>query len=669
MNSVRGSFAFATRTISIVFLLLLVAPYSPAQQGEDTSPEATLTAKAQRNQGRSNGQRPQGSGNPKAEPKGQRGPSENAPARPGSNRSGADDRGSSNAKGGHYNSAADTAAQPEGASEAESNAPPSNDRPGRRGPSADAPTRPTSSAEATNGRGSSNGVSGRGPRPSAHAPSQMEPATQGSTNTPASSPNDRPARRGPSAAAPGRTASPGQEADSRGPSTDRPGRQGPRSNAPTRPGNSTTADEKNASQGGRPNGSKERPSRITRANGAVIERDKNGRTTSVTTPRGKTARIDPRGHVTSIRDKKGNTISRGPRGERKVETVRADRSRVVSLGRRAGYVERPFDRGGRQYVRRTYVVGGRSYVRVYRGHYYHGKPYYVYVPPYYYSPAYYHWMYGPWPRPVYYHWGWYGSIWYRPHGYYFTPYPVYPYASLWLTDYLIAENLRLAYEADQLTSYQPTNASGEIALAAYHPASQTQSGSAVLTTEVKQMIPDEVKNIIAEQQKAATSSATARQADSGDEMPAALDPSHRVFVVFSVLEATMGEDVCPLTASDVVKRIENTPDGDNTVAVQVLASKRDDCAIGSRVRVQLTDLNDMLNHFREQVHAGMKILAQKQGKDGLPAAPPASPRAVPEGTAAADPMAAADLEKQEEEADQTETEVQQEASAESGSSN
>src|ERR1700685_439532 len=84
------------------------------------------------------------------------------------------------------------------------------------------------------------------------------------------------------------------------------------------------------------------------------------------TPRGTTARMDARGRVTSIRDKGGNTISRGPRGERKVETVRADRTRVVSLGRRGGYVERPFDRGGRQYVSRTYVVGGQSYARVYR---------------------------------------------------------------------------------------------------------------------------------------------------------------------------------------------------------------------------------------------------------------------------------------------------------------
>jgi len=394
----------------------------------------------------------------------------------------------------------------------------------------------------------------------------------------------------------------------------------------------------------------------------------------VTTPRGTTAKIDRSGRVMSIRDKGGNTINRGPRGERRVETVRPDRTRVVSLGQRGGYVERPFDRGGRQYLRRTYVIGGHSYVHVYRGHYYHGVPYYVYVPPYYYAPAYYGWVFNPWPRPVYYRWGWYSSPWYRPYGYYFAPYPVYPYASLWLTDYLLAENLRLAYENDQLNGYQPDDTQGVTVLAAYHPAGQAsgdqaKTSPAVLTPEVKQMIADEVKTVIADQQKAGSSPHTS-SVSSTDELPAALDSTHRVFVVFSLLETATGNgENCSLTSSDVVQRIGDVPDSDNTVAVRILASKKSDCEIGSQARLELTDLNDMLNHLREQVDAGMKVLSEKQGKNGLPAAPPANPRAVAEGIAAPDPTAAADLQKQEQEADQTEKEVQQEASPDSGVDN
>jgi len=80
----------------------------------------------------------------------------------------------------------------------------------------------------------------------------------------------------------------------------------------------------------------------------------------------------------------------------------------------------------------------------------------------------------------------------------------------------------------------------------------------------------------------------------------------------------------------------------------------------------VTDLNDMLNHLREQVDAGTKILAEKQGKDGLPKAPPAKPRAVAEGTATPDAAAAAELQKQAQDADQAEKEMQQEASDPNG---
>lgn len=236
----------------------------------------------------------------------------------------------------------------------------------------------------------------------------------------------------------------------------------------------------------------------------------------------------------------------------------------------------------------------------------------------------------------------------------------------WLTDYLITENLHLAYEADSIGARTgPGDNKAGIALAAYHPGDQRKDDSVVLTAEVKQMIANEVTEVIADDQKASTSPSVSSQLGSGDELPAALDPNHRVFVVFSVLEETVNGEACSLTSSDVVKRTEDVPDNDNTVAVRILASKNSDCTMGSNTRMRLTDLNDMHNHLREQVEAGLKTLSEKQGKDGLPAAPPASPRAVPEGLATPDPMAAMELQEQEGEADQTEREVQQEASFDS----
>ncbi len=250
---------------------------------------------------------------------------------------------------------------------------------------------------------------------------------------------------------------------------------------------------------------------------------------------------------------------------------------------------------------------------------------------------------------------------------------VYPYASLWLTDYLLAENLRLAYEDATSERSQTGDNQAGIVLSAYRSADQTadqaKNDSAVITPEVKQMIADEVKGVIAEQQRGATSNSDLSLANSRDQLPPALNPDHRVFVVFSVLEVTVNGETCSLTPSDVVKRTEDTTDSDNRVAVKVLASKKSDCAMGSKTRLQLTDLIEMENHLSEQVDAGMKILSEKQGKDGLPSAPAANRRAVPGAMADPDPTAAADLQKQLQEADQLEKEVQQEAASDSVANN
>jgi hypothetical protein len=688
MKSARGNFAFAARLICFLSLLLFVVLHARAQEEEKTPAEQSSAPKASGNQrpaAKQEARAPRGNNDAKAGAGASRGSSTNAPARSGSPtgaKNGNDD-GSSKPARGWRSPAANAPGRSASSTETAQDAPEaSEDKPASRGPRNNGPRQSGSSTDPAKAdpRPSRNAQAGRGS--STNTPAQpTSPTNTGDETAPStgkpvrSGPwNGRPGQGGSSTNKPVRPGAPADAEDNSKPPKNGPAGRGSSNKPADWPGKVTNKGEKNASGNVRPNSTKGGFSRTTRANGTVVERDNKGRTTSVTTPRGTTAQLDNRGRVTSIRDKGGNTINRGPRGERRVESVRPDRSRVVSFGHRGGYVERPFDRGGRQYVSRTFVIGGHSYVHVYRGHYYHGVPYFVYVPPYYYAPVYYGWVYNPWPRPIYYTWGWYGSPWYRPYGYYFAPYPVYPYASLWLTDYLLAENLRLAYEADSIHGYQPTDSQAHSVLAAYHPGEQANgarpnSDPAVLSPEVKQMIADEVKAVIADEQKAASASSGPSRASSGDELPAALDPNHRVFVAFSVLELTANGETCSLTPSDVVKRTEDTPDNDNTVAVQILASKKSDCAMGSQARIQLTDLNDMQNHLREQVDAGMKMLADKQGKDGLPAAPAANPRAVPEGTAAPDATAAEDLQKQQQEADQTEKEVEQEAASDSGATN
>jgi hypothetical protein len=73
----------------------------------------------------------------------------------------------------------------------------------------------------------------------------------------------------------------------------------------------------------------------------------------------------------------------------------------------------------------------------------------------------------------------------------------------------------------------------------------------------------------------------------------------------------------------------------------------------------------MHNHFREQMDTGLKTLADNQGKNGIPSGPAADPRENPDGRTAIDLTAGADLQKQQQDAEQAEKEVQQ-ASAGNG---
>ena len=93
----------------------------------------------------------------------------------------------------------------------------------------------------------------------------------------------------------------------------------------------------------------------------------------------------------------------------------------------------------------------RAYDRFYARYPYHGVYVEMYSPAFYYPPAFYGWAYNPWAVPIAYPvaaWGWGGAPWYGFYGAYFTPYPVYASASLWLTDYLISTTLAAAYQAN-----------------------------------------------------------------------------------------------------------------------------------------------------------------------------------------------------------------------------
>jgi hypothetical protein len=410
------------------------------------------------------------------------------------------------------------------------------------------------------------------------------------------------------------------------------------------------------------------------------------------------------GKVTSIHS--GNTtINHGANGSRTVTTRRADGSRVVTNGRHGGYVEHGFNRGGRSYNRRTYYRDGHAYTHVYGRGYYHGGYYNHYYPGYYYGRGYYGYAYGGWGAPVAWSWGWGGNPWYGYYGYYFNPYPVYAAPAFWITDYVIAANLQAAYAAQAVANANAAAANANAAAASVNAqgggdgggqqqvAQQDQGsggggGQVVLTPEVKQAIADEVKaQILAEQQAseangpqapaaapaaATTAASTTSSAQNSNPdapppsgtpevVPDALNPTNRTFIVADTINPQLPDGTeCSLTQGDVLTRIDDTPDANQNVKVLVSGSQKNDCHSGAQLSVSVNDLQEMHNHFREQIDDGLGEMAKKQGTGGMPAAPSGSTtaKANPEGQAQPDLTAQADLEKQNQAADQTEKEVQ-----------
>lgn len=471
---------------------------------------------------------------------------------------------------------------------------------------------------------------------------------------------------------------------------------------------STTATTKSVNH---PGGGKS----VTNAAGHTTHFNSAGSKTGLTTKGGTKASFDHSGHVSTIHTKNGMTINHGAHGERRYESRGRNGGRVVGYGHGHGYGEHGYYRGGRPYMRRTYYYGGRSYAYAYRGYYWHGGLYYGYVPPYYYGPRFYGWAYNPWPAPIVYGWGWGPAPWYGYYGYYFAPAPVYPYPALWLTDFLLAANLQAAYAAQAAAADSGANVDKPVEemvssggglllrpelsdkfaslLADYFLAGNLQAAyevgadvwaesnvlrangeqapageKATLSPEVKQEIANEVKAQIAAEKEAAAhpepAGAVSDSAPSGgqsgpDELPAALDPAHRIFIVSAVLSETMADGTdCSLSPGDVLNRVQDTPDADKNVKVLVASSQKKDCPAGSQIPVAVQDLQDMHNDFRAKITEGLGKLAENQGKNGLPTGPPAESKANPAGEAKPDPTVAADLKAQESQASQAEKEVQ-----------
>jgi hypothetical protein len=346
-------------------------------------------------------------------------------------------------------------------------------------------------------------------------------------------------------------------------------------------------------------------------------------------------------------------VHHGLNGNRRVSMQRHDGSRLVSERGRRGFVGHPYGFHGHDFERRSYFYHGHAYERFYRGYGYHGVFLNVYAPGYYYGPGFYGWAYNPWAMPVAFGWGWGGSPWYGYYGYYFQPYPVYPSAAYWLTDYMISQDLQADYAAHQ--------DAGEV-----DGTQQAAGGPPALTPDVKQQIADEVRGELALENAEAAQTAQHQDVDPSSSGIARLmaDGRPHVFVAGDALDLVNANgNECAISDGDALL-LQTPPPADATAAtLVVLASKGgQECQKSSTVTVELTDLQEMQNHMRETIDQGLQDLQAKQGTGGLPQVPPSAQGKPVETEFAAvapptSPQDSADLQQQGQQADQAEQEA------------
>ena len=393
---------------------------------------------------------------------------------------------------------------------------------------------------------------------------------------------------------------------------------------------------------------------------------------------GGTASVRPNGQIRSI-DRNGMHIQNGLHGNRTVISEH-NGARIVTTGAHGGYVQRAYvTRGGVSFYSRTYVSGGVVRVGVYRGYYWGGHPYYGWAPGFYFHPAFYAWGWHPWGAPVYWGvglWGWGGAPWWGFYGGWWNPYPYYAAPAYWLTDYLVAQSLQAAYAAH---AEEQANAVADEAQASAGGGGDDGTIAAPanvpLSPEVKEAIAEEVKAQLQAQQSqapaggASDNSAPAPAAPapaSANAPPPALDPAQRTFVVDSDVTVVANGQECALTAGDVVTRLTDTPDADQTVNASVSATKKGDCPSGQTVAIKVDDLQEMYNHFQENLQNGMGELAKKQGTNGMPAAPDTGTTASSVPPPPPDPNAAKALQDQQAAANQTEAQARVDAASGGG---
>ena len=365
-------------------------------------------------------------------------------------------------------------------------------------------------------------------------------------------------------------------------------------------------------------------------------------------------------------------LARGGRVSGASRGLAEDQVRVVRYGNTlSGTVERTIRPG---LISHTFVSGGHVlYTHVYQRQvwqqYGRAFAYETFVPAVRYPAVYYSWALAAWPRPVFYTWGWQVQPWYPLYGSLFTPYPVYTSPDMWMTDYVIAQSMQTAYQAQTAAPEPETSPQGAPGVptpgaSVAEPARQLSDGARApqpsdappapqsgdtpsaavgrppaITPQIKAQLNAQIKVQLREQQ--ATAAMPLTLTTTAQSTPPALRPNHVFFQVVQPLDVPSGtaNRYCSLSANNYIKRTGGMSSDDWMIPVVVELSGPSDCPQGLQTRIGLNDLNAMENEQEAQVMEAMQAVSKSMGPNGPPRVAGAHPTLIADGSAAPDPRA------------------------------
>ena len=296
-------------------------------------------------------------------------------------------------------------------------------------------------------------------------------------------------------------------------------------------------------------------------------------------------------------------------------------------------------------------------------------PYESLVPAIGFNTAYYAWAARPWSTPVNYRWQWDREPWHRAYGNDFTPYSNYNSLDEWLTDYLVSQNLRNAYDSSQAETasvnqepaqqfppaqgprpyweaqddrrpyWEEQPAAKDQPAESESPAEAKTSrkrqvspestgarGSAaaadsppVLSVQVKAELNAQIKRQLAERQSPTTGQT--------QDLPDSLKPGHTLFRVNTPLDvpSKVSGTLCSLRANDYIERTGDI-DRNGMVPVKVKAGGATDCGIGLSTQVAFNDLESMESEQQQALTDALLAASKNMGSGHeLPQAPSTAP--------------------------------------------